>query len=152
MKTVSVLFSRKHNIGALVLRVFQWSPWSHVAIIDGDYVIEATATHGVRRVTIQEAMEHVTDYEIVHLPCANPEVAIAAAASQIGKKYDWGMILGHPLRQDWDDMDRWVCSELVAWAVQQGGTELFRTKPHRITPQHLYLPRFNAGDLPNTVA
>ena len=139
---IPVLFTRKRNLGAVVLRVFQWSPWSHVALLQGTTAIEATATHGVRRTSIMEAMKGVTASEIIYLPCRDPELAFAAAESQVGKGYDWGMIFGHPLRQDWDNMDRWVCSELVAWAIKEGGTDLFRKKPHRVTPQDLYLPRF----------
>lgn len=142
MSTISVLFSRKRNLGALALRVFQWSPWSHVALVYGSEAIEATATHGVRKVSLMQAVDGTSEREYVHLPCRDPELAFAAAESQVGKGYDWGMILGHPLRQDWDSMDRWVCSELVAWAIREGGTDLFRGQPHRITPQHLYLPRF----------
>lgn len=142
MSTITVLFTRKRNLGAAVLRAFQWSDWSHVALVQGDDVIEATAAHGVRRVSLADAKVGVSREHCLELPCRDPDVAFAAAESQVGKGYDWGMIFGHPLRQDWDNRERWVCSELVAWAIREGGTDLFRCKPHRITPQHLYLPRF----------
>lgn len=142
MSHVTVVFTRKHSLGSTVLRAFQWSHWSHVALVSGLDVIEATATHGVRKVHLAEALVGVSKWEVAQLPCRDPELAFAAAESQVGKGYDWGMILGHPLRQDWDCRDRWVCSELVTWAIREGGTRLFRVEPHRITPQHLYLPRF----------
>lgn len=150
MSTIPVLFTRRRNLGAVVLRAFQWSPWSHVALVNGPEVIEATATHGVRKASLSDALKGVSAYEYVRLPCLDRNLAYAAAESQIGKGYDWGMILGHPLRQDWDNMDRWVCSELVAWAIREAGTELFRVKPHRVTPQDLYLPRWQGCNIAST--
>ena len=37
-------------------------------------------------------------------------------------------------------IDSWFCSELIAWAFDQGGTPLFNTDDiHRITPQNLHM-------------
>ena len=142
MSRIAVVFSRAHNLGSLGLRTAMWSPWSHCGLVMDDVIVEATARYGVRRIGLQSMMEYASRTEIIFLPCVDPVVAYAAAESQIGKPYDWGMVVGHPFRQDWEDTNKWSCSELVAWAIQEGGTELFRTKAGRITPYHLYLPRF----------
>lgn len=49
-------------------------------------------------------------------------------------------LLGLLMHRDWQEEDRWFCSELVAWAFTQGGSPLFRREAmHRITPQHLWM-------------
>ena len=64
----------------------------------------------------------------------------SAAASQIGKPYDYTAILGLGLRRDWQEEDAWFCSELVAWAFQHAGEPLFRAEClRRVTPQHLWM-------------
>ena len=49
-------------------------------------------------------------------------------------------VAGIGLRRDWRDDSRWYCSELVAWAIEQGGTPLFRgNRFQRVTQEHLYM-------------
>lgn len=68
------------------------------------------------------------------------EAIIAAVRSQIGKPYDWTGFGGFVFRsRNWQEDDSWFCSELVAWAFEQGGSPLFTPGiSWRITPQHLY--------------
>ncbi|KAG0188260.1 hypothetical protein DFQ28_005152 [Apophysomyces sp. BC1034] len=69
-----------------------------------------------------------------------PEAESAAAASQIGKPYDYTAILGLGLRRDWQQDDAWFCSESVAWAFDSAGHPLFRPDSlRRVTPQHLWM-------------
>lgn len=131
-----------------VIRAATWSRWSHVALIDGDEVIEATAPAGVRRFPVVEAINHAKRGAIVELPCRSAESILSAAASQLGKPYDYTAILGLGLHRDWQDDDSWFCSELVAWAFQQAGEPLFRPEVmRRVTPQHLWMlaPADNYG-------
>lgn len=141
MQTVRLLFSTTGNPFSALIRAATWSRWSHVSIIDdGDMVIEAAALHGVRRVPFVDAINRAADAALVELPSPDAAAVIAAAASQIGKPYDYTAILGLGLRRDWQQDDAWFCSELVAWAFAQGGTPLFRPEAmHRVTPQHLWM-------------
>lgn len=140
MGTVSLLFSTSGHPMSAAIRVGTWSDWSHVAIIDGDEVIEATAPAGVRRFPVVRSINHAKRGAIVELPCRDPQAVIAAAASQIGKPYDYTAILGLGLRRDWQEEDAWFCSELVAWAFQHAGEPLFRAEClRRVTPQHLWM-------------
>lgn len=140
MATISLLFSTSGHPMSAVIRLGTWSDWSHVAIIDGDDVIEATAPAGVRRLPVVQAIAHATQAVIVELPCRDPRAVIAAAASQIGKPYDWTAVLGLGLRRNWQEDDAWFCSELVAWAFQRAGEPLFRAEVlRRVTPQHLWM-------------
>jgi hypothetical protein len=63
-----------------------------------------------------------------------------AIRTQDGAEYDlWGAI-GLPFRQDWQDSDRWFCSELHAWAAEVAGYPLLSVdSASRITPRDLLL-------------
>lgn len=140
MGGISLLFSTSDHPMSAAIRLGTWSDWSHVAIIDGDEVIEAVALAGVRRFPVVQAIARAKRAVVVELPCLDPRAVIAAAASQIGKPYDYSAILGLGLRRDWQEDDAWFCSELVAWAFQQAGLPLFRAEClRRVTPQHLWM-------------
>lgn len=136
-----LVFSTKNwNPFSWVIKIFTWSKWSHVGLVDGDYVIEATALNGVRRVPLEVALEGVSKYEFVTLPSKNPSAIIEAAKTQIGKKYDFLAIIGIGLKRDWQETDKWVCSELIAWAAKEAEDNLFRhDRINRITQEHLWM-------------
>ncbi|CBJ43030.1 YiiX/YebB-like N1pC/P60 family cysteine hydrolase [Ralstonia solanacearum] len=140
MSGVQILFTATHGPLSWAIRACTWSEWSHVALVAGDQVIESMPGHGVRRVLLTRAIQRAGRYELVTLPTQDPERIIAAAASQIGRPYDYSAVLGIGLHRDWQEDDAWFCSELIAWAFQQAGTPLFRAEcMRRITPQHLYM-------------
>ena len=140
MSTISLLFSTSHHPMSSVIRACTWSSWSHVAIIDGDEVIEAMAPNGVRRFPVVQAIDHAKRAAIVELPCMDHQAVIDAAKSQLGKPYDYTAIVGLGLHRDWQEDDAWFCSELVAWSFAQAGESLFRAEVlRRITPQHLWM-------------
>ena len=140
MTTITLLFSTTANPFSGLIRVATWSRWSHVAIVDGDHVIEAVALHGVRRVPLSEAIGRAKRYALVERPCRNPKGVIAAAISQIGKPYDYTAVLGIGLHRDWQEDDAWYCAELVAWAFDQATEPLFRPEAlRRVTQEHIFM-------------
>lgn len=140
MESISLLFSTTSNPFSALIRAATWSRWSHVSVVDGSSVIEAAAIYGVRRVSLMEAIDRDKDWALVKFPCTDPVAVIAAAASQIGKPYDYTAILGLGLHRDWQEDDSWFCSELVAWGFNAAGQPLFRSDcMRRITPQHLWM-------------
>lgn len=136
---MQVVFCASRKIGSLAIRSVTWSKWSHVAIVDGDHVIEAVWPH-VRRRPLPELLAEHSRHAVVDLPCRSSAAAIAAARSQIGKPYDLTALFGLLMHRDWQEADRWFCSELVAWTFDQAGSPLFRPEAmHRITPEHLWM-------------
>lgn len=139
MDSIRLLFSASRHPMSAVIQAFTWSSWSHVALVAGPCVIEAV-TSGVRKVSVLDAMGRAKRAAVVELPCREPRAVIAAAESQLGKPYDFTAIVGLGLRRDWQEDDRWFCSELVAWAFQKAGEPLFRAEVmRRVTPQHLWM-------------
>lgn len=141
MSTLKLLFcTNPRNPLSWAIRACTWSRWSHVAIIDGEDVIESIALHGVVRSKLADRQRQDVRWQIVELPCANPQAVIAVACSQLGMPYDYTAVLGLGLHRDWQETDSWFCSELVAWAFDMAGLPLFRQEAvHRITPQYLWM-------------
>ncbi|MFA6903334.1 MAG: YiiX/YebB-like N1pC/P60 family cysteine hydrolase [Gallionellaceae bacterium] len=143
---MKIIFCTSNKIGARLIRAVTWSDWSHVGIINGDEVIEAVYPR-VKATPLHEVIANHTRYCIVDIPCPDEAAAIKAALSQIGKIYDLKGMLGLGINRDWQDDSKWWCSELVAWAILQGGLRIFRDGVmHRITQQHLFMLNFAAGE------
>lgn len=140
MSEIAIVFCRRHHIGSALLRVALWSSWSHCALIDGIDVIEATAFNGVRRRPLAKLLWESSEFTIVRIPTQDPDAVLRAAASQIGRRYDWLGLLGIGLRRKWQSDSAWFCSELIAWAFEAAGQPLVRLRAWRITPRDLYLP------------
>lgn len=146
---VSVLYSTTKSPFSWAVRLLTWSRWSHVSLICGDYVIEAHALHGVVKTPLSEALREADEYLIEQIPCSRPDAVIAAAGRQVGKRYDWLALFGFLFRRDWQAIDKWFCSELVAWSFQAAGCPLFRAERlRRVTPEHLYMLPHEAGKQP----
>lgn len=139
MSTVKVIFSRRAQLGSLLMRVFMWSAWSHCALVDGDQVIEAAMFHGVRERPLADFQADASKWEIIEIPCADPAAVIAAARDRIGKGYDWLGVLALLLHVEMQETTMDFCSKLVAEAFQEGGTPLFRVEAWRIMPRDLYI-------------
>lgn len=141
MDTIKLLFcTNPRNPLSWAIRACTWSSWSHVAIVDGQDVIEATALQGVACSRLADRQQQDARWQIVELPCADPAAVIAAARSQVGKPYDYTAIVGLWLHRVWKNADSWFCSELVAWSFAKAGLPLFRSDAlQRVTPQHLWM-------------
>jgi hypothetical protein len=137
-----VLFCTSDKIGARAIRGVTWSDWSHVAIIDGDDVIEAVWPE-VRCTLLAEVIASHSEHCIIDIPCPDDAAGIAWARAQIGAPYDLIGMLGLGLNRDWQDDTRWWCSEHATGALLAAGRQVFREgMMHRITPQHLWMLNF----------
>lgn len=141
MSAINLLFcTNRSNPFSWLIRAGSWSRWSHVALVDGDHLIEAVAIHGVVRTPLAMRQAHDPSWRISALPCRDPQAVIASAQSQLGKPYDYTGVLGIGLHREWQQDDSWFCSELVAWSFAQAGDPLFRTDSvRRVTPEDLWM-------------
>lgn len=136
---VRLLFSTSRLPGASLIRMVTWSKWSHVTLVDGDVVIEAVWPR-VRVVPLSDVLSRHSRHAFVDVECRDGKAIIDAARSQVGKPYDLTALFGLLMHRDWQEPDRWFCSELVAWAFDKAGSPLFRRDAmHRVTPQHLWM-------------
>ena len=136
MKTVKVIFGRNNLPFSWIIRLFTWSRWSHCGVIDstGVNVIEATAKHGVAVSTLSGFKHRYKKHAIVELPVLNGVDAHSLLRQEIGKSYDWLAIISLVVKRDWEQPDKWFCSELIAHAIG-----IFRRdRVGRITPEDLW--------------
>lgn len=117
-----------------------WSDDSHVSLIfpELDETIEALGRCGVvSHVGLDMYHKPGTEidiYEVIATPSQVAEI-YAFAKAQVGKKYDWGGVIGFVSRKDRDDAQKWFCSELVFAACLAGGVYLLRRiESHRVAP------------------
>ncbi|TCP13774.1 permuted papain-like amidase YaeF/Yiix C92 family enzyme [Crenobacter luteus] len=140
MSVVQLIFTATPGPISWLIRARAGGPFSHVALVDGEHVVEAVAGKGVVRRTLAEALAGVSRWALMTVPHASPEEVLAAARSQLGRPYDWSGIAGVGVDRDWQEPDSWFCSELVAWAFEQAGTPLVRADAvSRVTPQNLWV-------------
>lgn len=137
---VRIVFTRNWLPGSLMIRAATWSRWSHVGIIDGEYVIESAVFVGVRRRPLVELIRESSAHAFSALPAKDARLVIEAARSQVGKPFDYMGIVGLAFRGNWQRRRSWFCSELAAWSSQAGGKPWFRRdRIGRVTPEHLWM-------------
>lgn len=103
------------------IRAIEGGRWSHVGLIDGDHVIEAVWTDGVRFRRLDSLLESRPEHEILTIELPMEEAALEWIRSQISKPYDFGGAIGLGFNRNWQSDLRWYCSELVAAAAVKGG-------------------------------
>ena len=133
---MKLIFCRANDPISWYVRLLTWSKWSHVGIVDGPNVVEAYFPY-VRVSKLSDVIRAHSRVAFKDLFCKNNQAALNAAISQIGKPYDMKALFGLPFNRNWQDDDSWYCSEIIAWAILQGGTTYF-PDIHRVTPRDLW--------------
>jgi uncharacterized protein YycO len=139
---IQVLFCNSKTPGSFLIRTMTWSDWSHVALVRGNWAIEAVHPK-VRMIDLKSIRDHYPSTILVTFPCSDPDLTWHFACSQISKPYDTLALCDFLTHRSWESPDKWFCSELVTAAIHASGTLLFRPDSlSRITPQHLWLLPF----------
>jgi uncharacterized protein YycO len=137
---MQAIFCRRANLASLLLRTVTWSSWSHCAIVTPEgTVIEAAAPHGVIERSRATFLAGVSKFSEKTIDLPDDAAAIAWARAQIGKPYDWLGALGLAFHREWDNPERWWCSELVEGAAAAGRRPRFVSNAGRVTPQHSWM-------------
>lgn len=147
-----VHFCKSNDVGGLIIRLFTFSRWNHVAIEIGGIVYESVVAGGVRRVPARYFPRMWDESKTVKVAVDNPARLKQFLDGQVGKPYDWLAIVALPFRKSWHGKDKWFCSELVAEALIAGGSgTASRIKSYRVTPRDLWiaLPSNSASRSPS---
>ena len=135
---IRLRFSAGVGPAAVLVRGVTWSWCAHVGFALGGHVLDATPEYGVSLRAITPGDDDA--YFRVNINPDLSEKVLDMAGTQIGKPYDFRGALGVGLHRDWQDENRWFCSELVAWAFKEAGYPILRTEHlSRITPRDLLL-------------
>ncbi len=108
-------------------------------VLPNGNLIGACAPHGVAVTPKWIRLEQASKAVEMTIPECSMIPALAWANAQIGKPYDWLGVLGIGLHRDWQEDDRWQCSEFAGMVLKAGGVEPYRAEAmRRLDPQHLF--------------
>lgn len=131
---IKLHFTRGQGIVPAIIRWITWSDANHVAIEVHGYVYESNHRDGVFKTPAVLWRHNKEILNTIDLPALNAETVENRLKAEVGKKYDWLNLFCYPLRCDYQHKNRWTCSELIAYAIQ----ELIPHKHfHRVAPRHL---------------
>lgn len=129
---ITVVFASNNQPASIIIKLFTLSHWSHVAILDDDgFIYDSTLLSGVRRIHFDEWKTHYTNLDFTIFPVKNRQKVFEWLSTQVGKRYDALGIFSFILRKNYEDKNKWFCSEIVAHALG------VKYKPWRLSPQFL---------------
>lgn len=134
---IEVFFSDSDQPASKLIRSVTWSQYSHVGFYDrstGNVIDSRMKNKGVTEYSFEKLKLEYPRIIMRSFPEV-PREALAIARSQIGKGYDWTALLGIGLHRDWQEDDKWFCSELVAWVCAQAGNPIINKETYRVVPQ-----------------
>jgi uncharacterized protein YycO len=143
-----IVIGLHHDPSDWISRVMAWlthATYTHVALVapDGSEVIEASAVgkpQGVRAMSMEVWTSKHPGFVLRKIEHPFPALVWQIATGQLGKGYDWNYLWGWLFRRLWQDPEKWVCHELIAWACQEAGHSILSMHaPHWLTPDHLDL-------------
>lgn len=127
------------KVGAAI-KLLTLSQFSHCALeIDGQ-IWEATFKKGVSCCSKDDFRSRYPHSKQL-IVRGSASKALLFLQAQLGKKYDFAALAAFPLRENWQDDNRWFCSELVAAALVQCGALSIKHDVSRVTPRDLWLSR-----------
>lgn len=131
-----VAFVRNRGVSSALIRLFTWSRYHHCGAVslDGQFVIESTTKSGVVKTPIKEFIGRYSTVDFATIECDDKK-AYEFLNKQIGKKYDYLAIFNLLFRLTRDDINKWICSELLGAASRR-----FRKgRTSRVTPEILWM-------------
>jgi hypothetical protein len=144
--TMKVVFCDSRTPVAFAIRFFTWSDWSHCGLLlpDGNVIDSRMGNGGVTKYSLAEFKKGTYKAELREFP-AVPDSVIGAIEAEIGKPYDLSAIIGIPFRRDWQENDKWFCSELLAYGAEKVGSPIVQKERWRVVPQDIYQASLPTG-------
>ena len=133
---ITLQFSTTNHLSSKAIGFLSWSWASHVDFVLPDgRLLGALALGGGVQYHEAKGYTRIERYTV-----DAPSTVLDIAQTQIGKPYDWSGVFGMIFRdRDWENQDKWFCSELVAWSFKQAGYPLLNEQSYRVTPRDLLI-------------
>ena len=134
------IYLRFTNSNSIASKLVEWwtGHWaSHVDIVvgRGSYIGSDILT-GVAIIGDEDYINR-TEFYYVEVTEDQYFKFMRIAYSQLGKDYDTWALVGNMFRRNWQQTDKWFCSELIAHCFQQCGAIVTYSKSNRVTPADL---------------
>lgn len=141
MDILTIGFSRNHLIGSYVIRKLTHSEFSHCAILTDSNkatskstIIDATFKHGVAERPYSDFILQNSNFEFISIEIPCLKTFLEEARKEIGKRYDLSALAGFIENRNWQEDDKWFCSELIAYILNKLGI-LSLDNVYKVTPQ-----------------
>jgi len=135
---IAVLLYRGSGFIGRAIRWQTRSPYSHAAIVVNQWVYEAREFKGVIKRPLRESdLDEAVWFNVKPFPSEKFSALVQWMESQVGKKYDYLMVLRFISRRQEtrESTGKWFCSEFVFAALQKIGVLLFNhTEPYEVSP------------------
>ncbi len=138
---IRLRFTRDAGFTPWVIRSYTWCDWDHVevALPDGRYLGARPAGGVMVRANNYKGPLAQAFGDILANDTETKQIMDFLYA-QCGKPYDWTAILGIASHRDWRQSDSWICSELIAAAVESTSVRLFNgANANRFSPRDIYI-------------
>ena len=137
MPKIKLQFSSQPTITSKLIQWRDWSEYSHVDMIMPDGRLFGAMGDGVKlRDPYKTSKKIVLEVEVTQ----QMNDIYLRASLELGKPYDYAGIFGFIFNRNWQESDKWFCSELIAWCFKEEGINLLRTDDiSRISPATLIL-------------
>lgn len=139
MKTIQLQFSTTKTIASRLIRWRDWSNYSHVDFVMPDGRLLGALPNG----GVQIRDDHPVINKLIlsiYVTDSQYEDIVSALVSQINKPYDYAGVVGLVFNRDWEEEDKWFCSEFIMYGFKHGGINLLRTNNlSRISPKDILL-------------
>jgi hypothetical protein len=127
---MKIIFARKDgDLVSKFIRMYTWSKWSHVGIIDGDYVLESIGCNGVTKTKLKDFKLRYTNICIRYI-----KGDIEKARNLVGKEFDMLGMCGGMLHLNVHSLDKYFCSEYVAYASYVFDDDY----TYKVSPENLF--------------
>jgi uncharacterized protein YycO len=137
MKRIYLRFTNSKSIASTLVEWWTRHWASHVDIVIGyGRYLGSDIKTGVAIIGDEDYLNRIEFYYVeVTEEQYNKFMEIAHA--QVGKDYDTWALVGNMFRRNWQETDKWFCSELIAYCFNQCGFMLTYSKTNRVTPVDL---------------
>lgn len=126
------------------IKIYTWHPYTHVDLVVSrpSYEYTPPMEYYVGALPNKGVMTHrspARDEKFMTLDVDETKV-YEFAHMQVGKKYDWFGIFGLAVRDgDFQEQNKWFCSELIGAAINYASPNFFSIPVHKLTPRDIAL-------------
>ena len=135
MQKLTLIFARVDKPISQLIRFVTRSSWSHVGIVDGEWVYESVGGYGVVKTPLKDFIARYDMTQQAYIEVRSVRRVIAKAESLLGKKYDTKGALGYMFGRDWNHPDFFQCAEYVDESIGLVRKE----KQWKMTPEFFWM-------------
>lgn len=132
----NIYFCTNNTIYNKLVRLFTGFKYSHVVIVKDGRIIDSSFPKGVKEYSFNGFLNNYKEYELITINFDDEVFNIAK--KEIGKKYDLLAIFSFLFKRNWQEKDKWMCSELAAYCLCSAGYKLLKQRYNKISPKDLY--------------